>query len=79
MRRLRMSRPRWSVPRRYSDHPPATSAAAAGPSADTARDNGPGSFSGPYVDGTQALLVLALELAVFVAIAAALLRRQDVS
>jgi ABC-2 type transport system permease protein len=42
------------------------------------RDNGPGAFSGPYVGGTQALLVLLLDLAVFVLIAGTLLRRRDV-
>jgi ABC-2 type transport system permease protein len=54
-------------------------AAAVGASTADARANGPGSFSGPYVDGAQALLVLVLELVVFVAIAAALLRRRDVT
>ena len=52
--------------------------AAIGASTENARENGPGSFSGPYVSGTQAILVLALELAVFVAITATLLRRRDV-
>ncbi|MFL5760926.1 MAG: ABC transporter permease [Thermomicrobiales bacterium] len=41
--------------------------------------NGPGSFSGPYVGGGQSLLVLGLYLAVFVAIAATVLQRRDVS
>lgn len=53
--------------------------AAVGASADSARDNGPGSFSGPYVDGTQALIVLVLQLALFVTIAGAFLRRRDVT
>lgn len=41
-------------------------------------NNGPGSFSGPYVGTTQALLVIAAYLAVFALIAAAVLRRRDV-
>jgi ABC-2 type transport system permease protein len=49
-----------------------------GVSAESARDNGPGGFSGPYVGGPQALLVLAIYLAVFVLIAATLLRWRDV-
>ncbi len=44
-----------------------------------ARENGPGGFGGPYVGGTQALLVLALYLAAFALIAATLLRRRDVA
>lgn len=50
-----------------------------GTSTESVRDNGPGGFSGPYVGGTQAVLVLLAELAVFVAIAAGLLRRRDVT
>jgi ABC-2 type transport system permease protein len=53
--------------------------AALGASTADARGNGPGAFGGPYVDGTQAALVLALELAVFVLTAAVLLRRRDVA
>jgi ABC-type transport system involved in multi-copper enzyme maturation permease subunit len=53
--------------------------AAVGASVADARENGPGSFSGPYVSGTQALLVLCLQLAVFVGVAAALLRQRDVT
>jgi ABC-2 type transport system permease protein len=53
--------------------------AAVGASTADARENGPGSFSGPYVGGTQSLLVLALDLAIFVAIAATLLRQRDVT
>jgi ABC-2 type transport system permease protein len=49
-----------------------------GVSVESARDNGPGGFSGPYVGGPQALLVLAIYLAVFVLIAATLLRSRDV-
>jgi len=52
---------------------------AVGASAGDARENGPGSFSGPYVSGTQAALVLGLQLAFFVAVAATLLRRRDVT
>jgi ABC-2 type transport system permease protein len=52
---------------------------AVGASAADARENGPGSFSGPYVSGTQAALVLALDLVIFVAAAATLLRRRDVT
>jgi ABC-type transport system involved in multi-copper enzyme maturation permease subunit len=42
-------------------------------------DAGPGSFSGPFVGGAQALLVLAAYAAVFVGAAAWLLRRRDVT
>jgi ABC-2 type transport system permease protein len=44
-----------------------------------AQDNGPGGFSGPYVGGVQATLVLTLYLVVFAGIAATLLRRRDVA
>lgn len=53
--------------------------AAVGASTADAQDRGPGSFSGPYVGGTQSLLVLALDLAIFVLIAATLLRQRDVT
>jgi ABC-2 type transport system permease protein len=53
--------------------------ATIGASTADASNNGPGSFSGPYVGGAQSLLVLALELAIFVAIAATLLRQRDVA
>ena len=43
------------------------------------RDNGPGSFSGPYVSGTQALLVLGAYTIVFAAIAGGIFRRRDVN
>jgi ABC-2 type transport system permease protein len=49
-----------------------------GLSVDDAAANGPGSFSGPYVDGTQALLVLVLYAAAFLALSGFLLRRRDV-
>jgi ABC-type transport system involved in multi-copper enzyme maturation permease subunit len=42
-------------------------------------DNGPGSFEGPFVGGAQAVAILAVYLAVFVVVAAAVLRRRDVS
>jgi ABC-2 type transport system permease protein len=52
--------------------------ATLGASTADATNNGPGSFSGPYVGGTQALLVLFLDLALFSVIAATILRRRDV-
>ena len=51
---------------------------ALGVSADEVSDNGPGSFSGPFVAGGQATLVLAAYTAAFVLVAAWLLRRRDV-
>jgi ABC-2 type transport system permease protein len=42
-------------------------------------DAGPGSFSGPFVAGGQALLVLVVYLAAFIAVAGWLLRRRDVA
>lgn len=42
-------------------------------------DMGPGSFSGPFVGGAQAVLVLCAYLAVFVGTAAWLLRHRDVA
>jgi ABC-2 type transport system permease protein len=53
--------------------------ATLGASTADARSNGPGAFDGPYVGGAQSLLVLALDLAIFAAIAAALIRRRDVA
>jgi ABC-type transport system involved in multi-copper enzyme maturation permease subunit len=50
-----------------------------GVAADDFRDNGPGSFSGPFVDGGQAVLVLLSYVVVFVALAGVLLRRRDVT
>jgi ABC-2 type transport system permease protein len=44
-----------------------------------ARDNGPGSFSGPYVGGWQSLIVLIAYLALFTGISAAVFRRRDVN
>jgi ABC-2 type transport system permease protein len=52
---------------------------ALGVSADDFRDNGPGSFRGPFVDGGQALLVLGVYGAVFLLLAGWLLRRRDVA
>lgn len=52
---------------------------AVGASAADARENGPGSFSGPFVSGTQATLVLILMLVAFVAIAGTMLRQRDVA
>ena len=49
-----------------------------GVSAEQAADNGPGSFSGPFVSGGQALLVLASYLALLLVASAWLLRRRDV-
>jgi ABC-2 type transport system permease protein len=42
-------------------------------------DNGPGSFSGPFVGGGQALLVLASYALAFVVLSGWLLRRRDVA
>jgi len=50
-----------------------------GASADDAGDRGPGSFSGPFVGGEQALLVLVSYLALFVLVAGWRLRRRDVA
>jgi ABC-2 type transport system permease protein len=51
---------------------------ALGVSGEDVADNGPGSFSGPFVAGGQATLVLVGYTAVFVVVAAWLLRRRDV-
>lgn len=53
--------------------------AVLGSSTEDAASNGPGSFSGPYVGGAQALTFLVVYLAVFVAIAAIVLQRRDVN
>jgi ABC-type transport system involved in multi-copper enzyme maturation permease subunit len=50
-----------------------------GVAADDVSNNGPGSFSGPFVAGGQALLVLVAYLAAFVVLAGFLLRRRDVA
>lgn len=53
--------------------------AVLGVSAGDVSDSGPGSFSGPFVGGGQALLVLSAYLAAFVLVAGWLLRRRDVT
>jgi hypothetical protein len=53
--------------------------AGLGVSAADVSDNGPGSFSGPFVDGAQALLVLGSYAVVFLALSGWLLRRRDVT
>jgi ABC-2 type transport system permease protein len=53
-------------------------AAALGVSADDVSDRGPGSFSGPFVSGSQALLVLAGSMALLLIVSGWLLRRRDV-
>lgn len=50
-----------------------------GVSVTTAAGAGPGMFSGPYVGGVQASLVLAAYLAGFILLAALLLRQRDVA
>jgi ABC-2 type transport system permease protein len=50
-----------------------------GVSPDDLGDRGPGSFSGPFVGTGQAVLVLVSYLALFVVVAAWLLRRRDVA
>jgi ABC-2 type transport system permease protein len=57
----------------YSLVKPLTSSIGAGAAA------GPGVFAGPYVGAVQALLVLAIYLAFFLALAATLLMRRDVA
>jgi ABC-2 type transport system permease protein len=52
--------------------------AALGVSAEDVADRGPGSFSGPFVSGSQALLVLASYLVVLIAASGWLLHRRDV-
>jgi ABC-2 type transport system permease protein len=53
--------------------------AVLGVSSEDVSDSGPGSFSGPFVTGDQALLVLAVYLAAFVVAAGWVLRRRDVA
>lgn len=45
----------------------------------TLRDNGPGSFFGPFVGAGQAILVMSTYAVSFLALSAALLRRRDVA
>jgi ABC-type transport system involved in multi-copper enzyme maturation permease subunit len=52
--------------------------AALGASTEDAADRGPGSFSGPFVSGGQALVVLASYLTVLLVASGWLLRRRDV-
>jgi ABC-2 type transport system permease protein len=52
---------------------------ALGVSPDDVANNGPGSFSGPFVGGAQALLVLASYLAALLVASGWLLRRRDVA
>jgi ABC-2 type transport system permease protein len=47
--------------------------------ADAVADNGPGSFSGPFVGAGQALFVLAAYVAAFLLLSGWLLRRRDVA
>jgi ABC-2 type transport system permease protein len=54
-------------------------ATALGASTADIESSGPGSFSGPFVAGLQALAVLAAFMAAFAALAAVLLRRRDVA
>jgi ABC-2 type transport system permease protein len=54
-------------------------ATALGASTDTIGSNGPGSFSGPFVASGQALAVLVVLIAAFVAVTATKLRRRDVA
>jgi ABC-type transport system involved in multi-copper enzyme maturation permease subunit len=50
-----------------------------GVSAGDVRENGPGSFEGPFVGGPQAVLALTLYAAVFLGVAGWVLRRRDVT
>lgn len=54
-------------------------AATVGVSREEVSDAGPGSFSGPFVDGAQALLVLGAYGVVFLVVAGWLLHRRDVT
>lgn len=54
-------------------------ATAVGASTENIGSSGPGSFSGPFVDSVQAVLVLAAFIAGFAALSALLLRRRDVA
>ncbi len=54
-------------------------AAALGAPVDSIESSGPGSFSGPFVDGIQGVAVLLALAAGFVALSAALLRRRDIA
>jgi ABC-2 type transport system permease protein len=52
---------------------------ALGVASDSLADNGPGAFSGPFVDGSQALVVLASYVAAFLLLSGAVFRRRDVT
>ena len=54
-------------------------AATVGVSREEVSDAGPGSFSGPFVEGAQALLVLGIYGSIFVLVAGWLLHRRDVA
>jgi ABC-type transport system involved in multi-copper enzyme maturation permease subunit len=54
-------------------------ASALGASRDVIASSGPGSFSGPFVAGGQAVAVIAAFTAAFAALSALLLRRRDVA
>ena len=54
-------------------------ATALGASTETIGNSGPGSFSGPFVAGGQALAVLVASIAAFAALTAVKLRRRDVA
>jgi ABC-2 type transport system permease protein len=54
-------------------------ATTVGVSREEVSDAGPGSFSGPFVDGGQAVLVLGAYTVIFLAVAGWLLRRRDVT
>ena len=54
-------------------------AATVGVSREEVSDAGPASFSGPFVEGTQALLVLGIYGSIFVLVAGWLLHRRDVA
>jgi hypothetical protein len=54
-------------------------AAALGASVDSIESSGPGSYSGPLVDGIQGAGVLVVLMAGLIAVSALLLRRRDVA
>ena len=53
--------------------------AALGASTEEMGNNGPGSFSGPFVDGGQALLVMSTYIVIFTLVSGFTLRRRDVA
>ena len=54
-------------------------ATALGASSQNIEESGPGSFSGPFVDSPQALVVLVAFIAAFAVLSALLLRRRDIA